>query len=55
MKEYLVKRIEEDRYDTMKMLNELAEAGWTLVCSYAKNNEYLVFVREKSCCKTCGK
>lgn len=54
MKEYKVFEISKEAEDTEKELNELAEQGWRLVCSYAKNNYWLIMEREKKICKKCG-
>ena len=47
MKEYKVFMISHGAEDTEKELNRLANLGWNLVCSYAKNNLWLIVEREK--------
>jgi len=47
-KEYIVFKISPDVIDTEKELNELAEAGWKLVCSYAWHNNWLIMERNKT-------
>ena len=46
MKEYFVFKICEYAGDTQENLNELAKSGWRLICSYAKDNEYLILERD---------
>lgn len=43
---YKVIKIGRYANDTERMLNELAEEGWILVCSYAYNNEHLILKKE---------
>jgi len=47
MKEYKVIKIGREAEDTEYMLNEFAEQGWKLICSYAHNNEWLILEKEK--------
>lgn len=47
MKEYKIVRIKIKAKDTEIALNKLAEKGWNLVCSYAQENEWLIFERSK--------
>ena len=53
-KEYYCFRIEVDINDTEKELNRLADLGWKLICSYAKNGCYLIMERDKETCPKCG-
>ena len=53
MKEYKCFEICYCAEDTERELNELAEAGWKLVCSYAKNNIWLIMERDAKTCKIC--
>jgi len=56
MKEYKCLHISNEGWETEGMLNDLAKKGWKLICSYARNNYWLILEREKSKpCKTCGK
>ena len=55
MKEYYVFEIYASADETENRLNELAREGWRLVCSYAKNTEWLIMERDKNICKKCGK
>ena len=55
MKEYVVFEISTDAEDTEKELNEYAQKGWRLICSYANNNRWLIVEREKEVCKYCKK
>ena len=47
MKEYKCFKIEAEVEDTEELLNEFAEEGWKLICSYAKHNLYLIMERDK--------
>lgn len=55
MKEYYVWEICINAQDTENELNKLAKDGWKLVCSYAKDNYWLIMERDKKICKACGK
>ena len=44
--EYICFEIEAHVSETETKLNELAKDGWILVCSYAKNGNYLIMKRE---------
>jgi len=55
MKEYYVFHISNEAQDTEDKLNELAEEGWKLICSYASGNKWLIMERDKKVCKECGK
>ena len=55
MKEYNCFMIGVEGEDTEEMLNEYAEEGWKLVCSYARNGYWLIMERDKKVCKRCGK
>lgn len=46
MKEYKIVEIREYAEDTQNMLNTLASKGWTVKCSYAKNNLWLILEKE---------
>jgi len=47
MKEYKVIKIGRYSWDTEFELNELAQEGWRLVCSYAKG-KWLIMSRRKN-------
>ena len=55
MKEYYVFEIGQTGEETEEELNELAEAGWNLICSYAYGNKWLIMEREKKISKSCGR
>jgi hypothetical protein len=45
VKEYYTLSIEETGSKTEDKLNELAQEGWKLICSYAKNGNWLIMER----------
>lgn len=47
MKEYKTIKICPTGRETQDRLNELAEAGWKVVCSYAWDNRWIILEREK--------
>jgi hypothetical protein len=47
MKRYKCIEIGKEAEDTEKMLNQLAQKGWSVVCSYAHNGNYLILEREE--------
>ena len=47
MKKYKVVGVGNNFEDTEKILNNLAEEGWNLVCSYAKHNRLLILSKKK--------
>ena len=47
MKEYKVFEISYDWEDTEKELNQLANKGWKLICSYA-GGRWLIIERDKN-------
>ncbi len=55
MKEYKCIKIEEYGIDTETRLNLLTKAGWEVVCSYARNGNWLILERDKKVCRSCGK
>ena len=55
VKEYKCFKIGVERVDTEEMLNEYAKEGWKLICSYAKNNLYLIMERDVKICPKCKK
>ncbi len=55
MKKYKVFQISQEAEDTEKKLNQLAKNGWKLICSYSKNNYWLIMEKEKEICPKCGK
>lgn len=55
VKEYKCWEVDEYIEDTEEKLNRLAKEGWKLVCSYSKNNYYLIMERELNVCKKCGR
>lgn len=46
MKEYKCFQICSKGYETEQLLNELARNRWVLVCSYSKDNLWLIMERE---------
>jgi len=46
MKEYKVYQCEIEAEDTQEQLNRFAKEGWKVICSYARNNYWLVLERE---------
>ena len=55
MKEYKCFEIGIEGIYTQRMLNEFAEEGWRLICSYSKNGYWLIMERNKKICKGYGK
>ena len=56
MKEYYTMSICNDAQDTEDKLNKFAKEGWSVVCSYAWHDNWLILEREKSKpCKKCGR
>ena len=57
MKEYKCVEIEVYACETEAMLNDYAEDGWKLICSYAWHGRFLILEREKpkhDTCSECG-
>jgi len=50
--EYYVFEISVLAEDTEKKLNKLAKEGWRLVCSYARNNKWLIVERKNETKRT---
>lgn len=44
---YKIVPIRRTAEDTERLLNVLAIEGWKLVCSYAKDNEWLILEKEE--------
>lgn len=47
MKKYKVIGVGRNSEETEKILNNSAEEGWILVCSYAKHNRFLILSKKK--------
>jgi hypothetical protein len=55
MKEYKCFEISFEAEDTEQELNNYANEGWRLICSYAPNNRYLIMERDVKICPKCKK
>lgn len=53
MKEYRIVSVQPKLAETEEMLNEFAQEGWHVQCSYA-TGYYFVLVRNKKTPKTCN-
>ncbi len=53
MKQYKCVKIGYESEDTQLMLNELAQKGWKVICSYSKNGYWLILESEKEICSKC--
>lgn len=47
MKEYKTLMIRSTGKETQDLLNDYAELGWKVICSYASHGEWLILEREK--------
>lgn len=56
IKEYLTLTVQSTGEETEEMLNERAEEGWKLICSYVRGT-WLIMERDKEIqvCKECSK
>ena len=55
MKEYICFEIGSEEEITEDKLNRYAKDGWRLICSYSKNNYYLIMERDLKICPRCKK
>lgn len=47
MKQYKIVKIKPQAEDTEKMLNTLTKDGWSVICSYAHSNNWLILTKSK--------